>query len=326
MPDGQAEPRRMPPQDVLHDQLAAVWERLLVPDGRAARRDDPIGIDDDFFALGGTPGTGAQMLAEVESLTGERIAWSEVAAPTIRGLADLLVARAPRAAVQTVQAGDRAVVPLFYLHGDLGGAGYYVRELARGLDARQPLHVLPPHGMHGDEIPPSAEAMADDMIRRLRAVHSTGPFHLGGYCTSATVAFEMARRLSAESSGLRRLFLIDPPIAPEPSAPRRPMPRLTPAQRCAPRIRGAWLFGEYAWLLQSYRPRPYAGEIAVLLARDGASNRAPVVDMWRALAPRATIATVAGTHRTAPGRHVRELARALRTHIAAPERAAVAGC
>jgi amino acid adenylation domain-containing protein len=95
---------RVLPRTPMEELVATIWQELL---GVAV-----VGIDDDFFALGGQSLLAARLVAGIERASGERIALSAVFdAPTVRGLAEEIarVAEADSSHVQVpVVAVDRA--------------------------------------------------------------------------------------------------------------------------------------------------------------------------------------------------------------------------
>ncbi len=99
--------------------------------------------------------------------------------------------------------------PLFFLHGDFKGGGYYVRRLARRLSAEQPVYAVHPHGTNGRPFPATIEAMARDYVTVITEARPHGPYALAGFCSSALVAFEMARQLQARGEHVSALILVD---------------------------------------------------------------------------------------------------------------------
>jgi amino acid adenylation domain-containing protein len=296
------------PNNVLQDQIADVWEKLL-----GVRR---FGIRDDFFALGGTTERAKMLVTTIEYLFGVRVPLAAIACGiTVEQLADRLIENLPPDGVLEIQAGDpRAMTPLFFLHGDLGGAGLYMRELARGLGADRPVYVLQQHGMDGQRIPTSIEAMADEHVRRLRAHPWRGPYAIGGHCNGAAIALEIARRLVRDGEMVTSLVLVEPVLGPPPGKPQgrvRQLPPLTPAQRRTPPVRSAWIFSQYRAIVRRYVPQPYSGRIALFWARYRQVERDPRL-VYEKLAPEVDFRVVPGTHITALGRHVRKLAAAMR--------------
>jgi pimeloyl-ACP methyl ester carboxylesterase len=304
-----------PPENILQDQIHAVWEPLL---GR-----DNVRVTEDFFALGGTPEGCEQMLTMIEHLCGVRLQTDDVAGGlTIRNLGETLVSRVPPTPIVEVQKGSPNMPPFFYLHGDVGGGGYYVHELARGLGTGHTVYAVHPHGLCSTELPPSIEAMAMDGVRRLREIHASGPLYLGGHCFDALVALEMARQLSQDGDEVVSLLLVDPIVTPggHVDAPRPAVSPPAPEQMAQPRMRAGWIFEQRRARLARYRLPSYDGRMAVLWARDRKRLR-PTLDQPEArallqrLAPRVEMYVCPGTHISALGRHVRFLASTMRRCI-----------
>jgi thioesterase superfamily protein len=299
------------PQDILQDQLVALWESILgCP---------TVGIDDEFALRGGTPESMAAMFASVERLCGESVgAHDFTGALTVRNLAYLLVSRVSRAPIIEIQPGTAGVVPLFFLHGDFGGGGYYVRTVARVLGADRGVYALKQHGFHGEDLPASIEAMAADHVRMLNDVRPHGSVHLGGHCTSALIALEMAHQLEAQGRPVASLVLIEPPVyAPGQGVGVTPPLRLSPELRRLPRIRPTWLFGRYRAMLPAYQCPAFGGRIAVFWARDAREvfDRTEASLVLRELGPRVELSACRGNHISMLGRHIDELAAAIKAHL-----------
>jgi surfactin synthase thioesterase subunit len=109
----------------------------------------------------------------------------------------------------TVQSkGDRP--PLFFLHGDWAGGGFYCGRLSQQLGEDQPFYALPPY-RSGKQSVLTLEEMAAYHIAAMREHTAHGPYLLGGYCIGATVAMEIARQLVEKGETVTHLLLIDPP-------------------------------------------------------------------------------------------------------------------
>ncbi|HVG21767.1 MAG TPA: amino acid adenylation domain-containing protein [Blastocatellia bacterium] len=191
------------PRDPLEYHLVQIWEELF--DSR------PIGITDNFFSLGGHSLLSIRMMDRIEQAFGLRLPLATLfATATIEYLAEALLkqgsesGRSPIVAVQPN--GERR--PFYYLHGDFNGGGLYCLNLARHLGPDQPFYALQPHGIDGDRIPPTIEAMAKDHVETLRAFQPEGPYFLGGHCNGGLVAFEMAQQLKAQGQEVGLLAII----------------------------------------------------------------------------------------------------------------------
>jgi aspartate racemase len=198
------------PTQLLHQQLATIWEELL--------HIHPIGIRDNFFSLGGHSLLAARMVARVEQVCGRKLALTTIfAGPTIEQLADALhqdEGTRPLTPVVAVQVGEpEQKRPFFFLHGDPTGGAFYCFPLARHLGAEQPFYVLEPYRFLGLPTLPSLEEIAAAHIEALQAVQPEGPYLLGGWCDGGLVAYEMARQLQARGEQLDLLVLMDPGTA-----------------------------------------------------------------------------------------------------------------
>ena len=191
------------PRNPLERTLAAIWEELLgVP---------AVGVRTSFFDLGGHSLLAARMLDQVERICGRRVPFAVLfAEPSIERLAASLrqaVSESDSPLVAFNPGGSRP--PLFFLHGDFSGGGFYCRALAHALGSDQPFYAVHPHGLLDTALPDSIEAMAADRLVALRATRPRGPYLLGGHCNGALVALEMARRLSADGEDVRAVVLLD---------------------------------------------------------------------------------------------------------------------
>lgn len=189
---------------ILHQQLIEIWLDILkVPS---------LTIDDNFFTLGGSSLLALRMMTQVEKLCGRPMPLSLLlTGATIANLARHIVdtnrdSTLPLIALQPK--GTRP--PLFYLHGDWAGGGFYCNRIAQKLGEDQPFYVLPPYRNEEQKIL-SMEEMAAHHIAILRKQQPHGPYLLGGYCIGATVAMEMAQQLVRDGETVSHLFLVDPP-------------------------------------------------------------------------------------------------------------------
>jgi surfactin synthase thioesterase subunit len=307
------------PQDCLQDRLADLCERLL--------GQPKIGVDDELLSLGGTRESTERIFTAVEELYGERLTSDDLPTGriTVRQICDALVARIRPTRVMQIQAGAPHVPPLVFCHGDIGGGGRYVRDLARVLGPDQSVFVLSPHGMHGDDVPASIEAIAADHIAALQPLLTDGPVYLGGYCISAIVAYEMARQLTARDCPVVRSLLIDPLFV---SAPRGlawlPPPRLSAQARQLPSVRVPWLVALYRFIVSQYRYGPYSGPVDVFWGNDDrpALDGPHVRAMVKALAPSVEFHMCPGTHHSILGRQIDVTATVVRECLQARPRRA----
>ena len=306
----------VPPQNPLQQMIAAIWEELL-----GIRN---VGVRDSFFELGGHSLLAARMMDAVERACGVKIPLTLLfTQPTIAGLAAAIRrrTRASAASITAVNAaGSRP--PLFFLHGDFSGAGFYCIPLARALGDDQPFYAIHPHGLDGHAVPESIEAMADERFRALRRMRPTGPYFLGGHCNGAFVALEIARQLVEQGEEVPMVVLLDAK-APQRAASasqsiktvkRNPVPQV-PATPGAlnPGHRKRDVFARYRAAVASYEPAPYSGRIVVLRSENTRDSRPDLG--WSLLGAGVETYTIPGDHHSSITRHVTETAARIRTCI-----------
>jgi thioesterase domain-containing protein len=114
--------------------------------------------------------------------------------------------RSPDLATYGTEGGER---PFVYFHGDYEAGGTYMARFAA--EFGRPLASIGPHGLRGDPIPPTVEAMAAERMALVLSVCPTGPFRLGGYCNGAIVAYETARLLVRAGHEVERVVMVEPP-------------------------------------------------------------------------------------------------------------------
>lgn len=195
-----SEPADMPvsPLDV---QIAQVWHRLL-------KRTD-IGLDDDFFEIGGDSLQATEMLLELEEMGGQSIGPSDVGARlTIRHLSEVLARSAEsRQEIMTLARPGRGT-PLFFCHGDFTGWGFYAFRLVKLLKHEGPVYLLhsildPENGVE------TLEQMTNRYLPLIRRAAPDGPVLLGGYCHGGLAALQIAHELEKDGRRVESVVLID---------------------------------------------------------------------------------------------------------------------
>jgi amino acid adenylation domain-containing protein len=192
--------RSIAPRTEAERKLRVLWEQVL--DVR------PIGIEDNFFDLGGHSFLVLKLLRRIESEFGQRLSMVALfEAPTISRLAALLgdassIRRLPRT-INLQPAGARE--PLFWLHASIP-----FRPLAMHLGTNRPF--LGVDFERGDEEDLSGftfPELAERLVRTIRAVQPHGPYHLGGWCISGLLAYEAAAQLIDAGEVVKLVVVID---------------------------------------------------------------------------------------------------------------------
>ncbi|WP_449220633.1 amino acid adenylation domain-containing protein [Tistrella mobilis] len=202
-------PARALPADRLEAALVALWEELL---GTA-----PIGVTDDFFALGGHSLLGVRLVAEVKARLGGTVPLDLLMrAGSVRAMADHLRATAAGAGdaaadggrlIPLRRAGSGA--PLFCLPPG-GGTVFCYGPLVDRLAPGRPVWGLQAAGVEPDEDPhESLEEMAAAYLTAIRRIQPEGPYHLIGWSFGGHVAYQMAAMLTAAGEAVALLALLD---------------------------------------------------------------------------------------------------------------------
>jgi acyl-CoA synthetase (AMP-forming)/AMP-acid ligase II len=300
------------PRDAIEVQLMRIWEQLL---GRY-----PVGVCDDFFDLGGDSLLATQVVDRVNQLFDRELPLDVLwhGGQTIESLATLLRDQARKGwpvwsrAVPFKANGSRQ--PLFCAPVE-GGHLYFYDNLARHLDADQPVYGLPAQGTDGQKRPhTTVEAMAAHAIRLMREVQPVGPYSLVGYCSGAWVAFEMARQLEVQGDKVERLVLIDS-VAPGINLRSWGLLALDALKGKNRRLLQERLYqmalhplglekfrrlekpGEaHRWALWSYRPGHFAGPALLIRPSYNRSSRDAALGWRRLVRGGVEVRTLTGSH------------------------------
>ncbi len=260
------------PRDRTELRLVRLWEEVLGI--------QPIGISDNFFALGGHSLSAVRLMAGIRRLFGRTLPLSELfRKPTVEALADTLrqddrdLPWSPLVALTPGSAGE---APWFFIHGGDGHALTFA-DLARTLSAAgedRPVFALEARGLADGQTPlESIEDLAKLYLAAIREAWPRGPYRLLGYSMGGKLAFEMARRLEQEGETVEPLILLDIPALPRPqSVPDLEIPeevRALPGfdPELADRYLAVWKANLKA--SHSWAPEPFGGRILLFAAEQG---------------------------------------------------------
>ena len=203
------------PRDANERRIVEAFEHVL------GRR--PIGVDDDFFDLGGSSLSALRLVATLESAFAASLPLVSVYEhPTSARLAALVAqanVRRSRAARERelgtmlveVKRGSFSL-PLFLVPGGHGGMAemtLYAKVLSH-VRRDQPVYGLLACGADGSgQSHASVAQMADAYVAELRRVQPDGPYALAGECVGGLIAFEMAQQLRLRRQPVAVLLLLD---------------------------------------------------------------------------------------------------------------------
>jgi len=185
-------------------ELCRIWAELLGV--------ERVGIQDDFFALGGSSLLAVRVFAQIEKALGQALPLVVLFQnPTIEQLAHVIEQRKGHASSTSIvpiqTAGSKP--PLILVHGAGGGILWGYANLSTHLGQDQPVYAIEPHLIGGAGERLTVEHMAQQYLTHLRAFQPKGPYYIGGYCFGGYVAYEIARLLREENETVALLALID---------------------------------------------------------------------------------------------------------------------
>jgi thioesterase domain-containing protein/acyl carrier protein len=193
--------RMVAPRNEIERKLAAIWESVL---GTRA-----IGIEDNFFDLGGHSFQVAILLRKIEAAFGARLSMAALfEAPTISRLAEMLGDRSMIAQVPRTAALQRsgALEPLFWIYG-----GPLFLPLTSRLGTQRPILgvdlSLDSEGLSGASFP----EFATRLMRTIREKQPHGPYHLAGWCISGLLGYEVASQLIDAGEKVGLVIMLDAP-------------------------------------------------------------------------------------------------------------------
>ena len=183
--------------------LQGLWQELL--------NIKPIGVDDDYFALGGTSLLAARMFSEIAKRLRVKLPLTSILeASTIRKIA-------ARIDKQTFGRRD-VLVPLksgggkrnlFLIHDGDGETLLYL-NLARRLPSDVSVFGVEP--LRAARVPLAharIEYMAAFYIKCIREVQPAGPYLLGGLCAGGVIAYEIALQLKRAGEPVELVAILD---------------------------------------------------------------------------------------------------------------------
>ncbi len=184
-------------------QLLQLWQEVLNVDG--------LGVEDDYFALGGTSLLAARMFAEIKRRFGVQLRLTAILdAPTVRLLALLLSPRRAEQSEVLVELKRGGGSQHLFLVHDGDGETLLYRNLAQHMPSE-----VGAYGIEPRRLPrvPLAHTRIEDMARcyieEIKATQPRGPYLLGGLCAGGVIAYEMALQLKAAGERVQFVAIFD---------------------------------------------------------------------------------------------------------------------
>jgi yersiniabactin nonribosomal peptide synthetase len=201
------------PRNALEKKLSNIWSELLDM--------DKVGINDDFFKLGGDSLLITQLLVKIRDTIDSNVDWEQALkrifeTPTVKGVAEFFEAEGKPLPVNNTKAGSPLVrmkskgarQPFFLISDGRGNLLEY-RDFTTSFEADRPLYGLEVNDidkyLKGHS---QIEDMASEYVMAIQDVQAEGPYALGGYCMGGIIALEMARQLQYSGQRVEHLIMI----------------------------------------------------------------------------------------------------------------------
>jgi len=191
------------PATEIERRLVRIWEKVL--------RATAIGINDNFFDLGGHSILALRMMVEIHNHFGHKLPLTALFQHgTIKELAATLESSFSQSSSPLIAMQPAGSKPaLFFIHVGSGEVMCYV-DLVRHLGKDQPFYGLQDPNLYAATIAEmSIEKRSALYIEAMRLVQPHGPYFLGGWSFGGLVAFEMARQLCGAGETVGLLALLD---------------------------------------------------------------------------------------------------------------------
>jgi acetoacetyl-CoA synthetase len=185
------------------EMLTPIWQRVL--------QHSPVGMDDNFFDLGGDSFLAVTLFNEIARVSGRELPPVMIyQAPTIAALAAVLeqptIGRFP--ALVLLKAGTEEPA-IFITHG-MGGNVMDFYQVVKYMRSSHPIYGMQAKGIDGvDEPLASIEDMAQFFLDAIKQSQPQGPYLLIGYSLGGLVALEMAQRLTEKGERVAMLAMLE---------------------------------------------------------------------------------------------------------------------
>jgi FkbH-like protein len=190
------------PSSPLEAQMLRLWEEVLEIEG--------LGVEDDYFALGGTSLLSVKLFAEIARRFGSQLRLTAILeAPTVRSLALRVAPSAKQSRSGVICLRQGGSHNLFLVHDGFGETLLYL-NLARLLPSTMSVYGVEPRRLPGI---PLAHASIEDMaafyVEQIRSIQPHGPYLVGGMCAGGVIAFEMAACLQRQGERVQLVTILD---------------------------------------------------------------------------------------------------------------------
>lgn len=214
------------PRNDIEKNLVSFWEELLGV--------DQVGVEDNFFDLGGHSLIAVRLFAKIQQIYKVDYPISILfESPTVAQCAAMIQEAIGESENSTDSNKNQEkqhkarythLVPMhagtpnhrapFFLVAGMFGNVLNLRHLAHLIGTDRPFYGLQARGLYGDHEPHRTfEEMAAAYIKEMKMVQKEGPYFIGGFSGGGITAYEITKQLREAGDEVAALILLDTPLA-----------------------------------------------------------------------------------------------------------------
>ncbi len=196
------------PRNDVEKKMEGIWKEVL-----ALNQD--IGINDNFYELGGHSLLVVRCLQKMNKELNVDIPLSAfMKNPTISevsGLVNPVIDNQQNTATDKqmflIKEGEGESQNCFFIHQGFGIIDSYF-QLCKKLNPQLTCWGILPDKDYITHNSVTMEELAEDYIKKIRAIQPEGPYNICGFCLGGTIAFEIGRQLEAAGCEVSSLIII----------------------------------------------------------------------------------------------------------------------
>ena len=195
-----------PPTSHIEQGLVKIWENFFGI--------EKIGINDDFFELGGDSLKALAIVPYVNKELSLNITLTDILLfTTIRALAANLHQESTSGKSECIVKLNKGQNKknIFIVH-PMHGMVYQYKELARELEDTYNVFGIQARSLtRNSEFPGTMQLMVNDYIHQIQETQKQGPYIIGGYCFGDPVGYLMVKQLEDIGFSVKQFIMIDEP-------------------------------------------------------------------------------------------------------------------